>query len=91
MFSDGVQINDYTETFSAHLRMCLLKQTLPVAADILEFMLTHGMVPETIQLQNLIHRLGKQNNWSRARGLFKRESDNSAVLQNQQLPLHHLN
>ncbi|XP_050992942.1 protein TOPAZ1 isoform X3 [Labeo rohita] len=69
---NGVQINDYTETFSAHLRMCLLKQTLPVAADILEFMLTHGMVPETIQLQNLIHRLGKQNNWSRARGLFKR-------------------
>ncbi|KAK2887369.1 hypothetical protein Q8A67_015597 [Cirrhinus molitorella] len=69
---NGVQINNYTETFSAHLRLCLLKQTLPVAADIVEFMLIHAMVPETLQLQNLIHRLGKQNNWSRARGLFKR-------------------
>ncbi|XP_016136902.1 uncharacterized protein topaz1 [Sinocyclocheilus grahami] len=69
---NGVQINDYAETFNAHLRLCLVKQTLPVAADILEFMLIHGMVPETLQLQNLIHKLGKQNNWSRARALFKR-------------------
>ncbi|XP_077051660.1 protein TOPAZ1 [Siphateles boraxobius] len=69
---NGVQINDYTEMFGAHLRLCVIKQTLPVAADIVEFMLIHGMVPETLQLQNLIHKLGKQNNWSRARTLFKR-------------------
>ncbi|XP_051729747.1 protein TOPAZ1 isoform X2 [Ctenopharyngodon idella] len=69
---NGVQINDYTEMFSAHLRLCVIKQTLPVAADIVEFMLIQGMVPETLQLQNLIHKLGKQNNWSRARALFKR-------------------
>ncbi|XP_058610115.1 protein TOPAZ1 isoform X1 [Onychostoma macrolepis] len=69
---NGVQINEYADTFNAHLRLCLVKQTLPVAADILEFMLLHGMVPETLQLQNLIHKLGKQNNWSRARALFKR-------------------
>lgn len=80
-FPDGVQINDYTEMFSAHLRLCVIKQTLPVAADIVEFMLIHGMVPETLQLQNLIHKLGKQNNWSRARALFKRESDNSSMFQ----------
>ncbi|XP_048058165.1 protein TOPAZ1 isoform X3 [Megalobrama amblycephala] len=69
---NGVQINDYTEMFSAHLRLCVIKQTLPVAADIVDFMLIQGMVPETLQLQNLIHKLGKQNNWSRARALFKR-------------------
>lgn len=68
-----MQINDYAETFNVHLRLCLAKQTLPVAADILEFMLIHGMVPDTLQLQSLIHKLGKQNNWSRARALFKRE------------------
>jgi len=76
-----VQINDYTEMFSVHLRLCVIKQTLPVAADIVEFMLIHGMVPETLQLQNLIHKLGKQNNWSRARALFKRESHNSSISQ----------
>ncbi|XP_059412149.1 protein TOPAZ1 isoform X3 [Carassius carassius] len=69
---NGVQINEYAETFNVHLRLCLVKQTLPVAADILEFMLIHGVVPDTLQLQNLIHKLGKQNNWSRARALFKR-------------------
>ncbi|XP_073788063.1 protein TOPAZ1 isoform X4 [Danio rerio] len=69
---NGVQISDYTDMFNAHLRVCLLKQTLPVAADILEFMLTRSLVPETQQLQNLIHRLGKQNMWSRARALFRR-------------------
>ncbi|XP_055075170.2 uncharacterized protein topaz1 isoform X1 [Misgurnus anguillicaudatus] len=69
---NGVQINGYTEMFNAHLRLCVMKQTLPVAADILDFMLTQGMVPETLQLQSLIHKLGKQNNWSRARALFKR-------------------
>ncbi|KAA0710794.1 Testis- and ovary-specific PAZ domain-containing protein 1 [Triplophysa tibetana] len=36
--------------------------------------ITQGMVPETARLQNLIHKLGKQNNWSRARTLFNRES-----------------
>ncbi|XP_026145638.1 uncharacterized protein topaz1 isoform X2 [Carassius auratus] len=69
---NGVQINEYAETFNVHLRLCLVKQTLPVAADLLEFMLIHGLVPDTLQLQNLIHKLGKQNNWSRARALFKR-------------------
>lgn len=69
---NGVQVDEYTEMFNAHLRLCMMKQTLPVAADILEFMLAQGMVPETPQLQNLIHKLGKQNNWSRARALFNR-------------------
>ncbi|XP_051949516.1 protein TOPAZ1-like [Xyrauchen texanus] len=68
---NGGHINEYTEMFRAHLRLCVMKQTLPVAADILEFMLIQGMVPETLQLQSIIHKLGKQNNWSRARALFK--------------------
>ncbi|XP_057210723.1 protein TOPAZ1 [Triplophysa rosa] len=69
---NGVQVDEYTEMFNAHLRLCVKKQTLPVAADILEFMFAQGVVPETAQLQNLIHKLGKQNNWNCARTLFNR-------------------
>lgn len=69
-----MQVDEYTEMFNAHLRLCVMKQTLPVAGDILEFMLAQGMVPESALLQNLIHKLGKQNNWSRARTLFNRKS-----------------
>ncbi|XP_051992781.1 protein TOPAZ1-like [Xyrauchen texanus] len=68
---NSIHVNEYTEMFSTHLHLCVTKQTLQVAADILEFMLIHGMAPDTIQLQSLIHKLGKQNNWSRARALFK--------------------
>lgn len=71
---DGVQMREYNTMFNTHLRRCVMNQVLPVAADTLEFMLTRGIPPETSELQHLIHKLGKQNSWSRARTLFKRES-----------------
>lgn len=71
---DGVQMSEYNTMFNTHLRRCVMNQVLPVAADTLEFMLTQGIPPETSELQHLIHKLGKQNSWSRARTLFKRES-----------------
>ncbi|KAG9263826.1 testis- and ovary-specific PAZ domain-containing protein 1 isoform X1 [Astyanax mexicanus] len=69
---DGVQVGEYCSVFNTHLRKCVMNQVLPVAADTLEFMLTQGIPPDTTQLQNVIHKLGKQNNWNRARALFKR-------------------
>lgn len=72
--SDGVQVNEFNTVFNAHLRRCVTNHVLPVAADTLEFMLTRGIPPDTSELQQLLHKLGKQNSWSRARILFKRES-----------------
>ncbi|XP_026802828.3 uncharacterized protein topaz1 isoform X1 [Pangasianodon hypophthalmus] len=69
---DGVQAGEYNTMFNAHLRRCVMNQVLPVAADTLEFMLTQGIPLDLSELQHLIHKLGKQNSWSRARTLFKR-------------------
>lgn len=71
---DGVQVGEYNTMFNAHLRRCVTNRVLPVAADTLEFMLAQGIPLDTSELQHLIHKLGKQNSWSRARILFKRES-----------------
>ncbi|KAI4892590.1 hypothetical protein NFI96_006886 [Prochilodus magdalenae] len=68
---DGIQVGEYSSVFSAHLQKCMVNQVLLVAADTLEFMLTQGISTDASQLQNLIHKLGKQNMWSRARVLFK--------------------
>ncbi|XP_072550441.1 uncharacterized protein topaz1 [Salminus brasiliensis] len=70
---DGVQVvGEYCSVFNTHLQKCVMNQVLPVAADTLEFMLTQGITPDASQLQNVVHRLGKQNVWNRARALFKR-------------------
>ncbi|KAI5623130.1 testis- and ovary-specific PAZ domain-containing protein 1 [Silurus asotus] len=69
---DGVQASEYETVFNAHLRKCVTNQVLPVAADTFEFMLTHKIPPDTSELQQLVHKLGKQNSWIRARTLFKR-------------------
>ncbi|XP_046721447.1 protein TOPAZ1 isoform X1 [Silurus meridionalis] len=69
---DGVQASEYETVFNAHLRKCVTNQVLPVAADTFEFMLTHKIQPDTSELQQLVHKLGKQNSWIRARTLFKR-------------------
>ncbi|XP_036446330.1 uncharacterized protein topaz1 [Colossoma macropomum] len=69
---DGVQLGEYCGVFNAHLQKCMMNQVLLVAADTLEFMLTQGISAEPSQLQNVIHKLGRQNVWSRGRALFKR-------------------
>lgn len=71
---DGVQASEYSTMFNAHLRRCVINHVLPVGADTLEFMLIQGIPPDTTELQQLIHKLGKQNSWSRARTLFRCES-----------------
>lgn len=78
--SDGVQGSEYNPMFNAHLRKCVANQVLPVAADTLEFMLTQRIPLEMSELQQLIHKLGKQNSWSRARTLFKCESRTNIFL-----------
>ncbi|KAL7849627.1 hypothetical protein SRHO_G00189760 [Serrasalmus rhombeus] len=69
---DGVQLGEYSGVFNAHLQKCMMNQALLVAADTLEFMLMQGISAEPSQLQNVIHKLGRQNVWSRGRSLFKR-------------------
>lgn len=71
--SDGVRVSEFNTVFNAHLRRCVTNHVLPVAADTLEFMLARGIPPDTSELQQLLHKLGKQNSWSRARILFKGE------------------
>ncbi|XP_062840883.1 protein TOPAZ1 [Trichomycterus rosablanca] len=68
---DGVQPGEYSSVFNAHLQRCVTNQVLPVAADTLEFMLIQKIHVDTTELHHLIHKLGKQNAWSRARTLFK--------------------
>lgn len=60
--------------FNAHLRRCTTNLVLPVAADTLEFILTQKIPLDKSELQEIVHKLGKQNSWSRARTLFKCES-----------------
>ncbi|KAK3552690.1 hypothetical protein QTP86_020848, partial [Hemibagrus guttatus] len=69
---DGVQTSEHNTMFNAHLRRCVMNHVLPVGADTLEFMLIQGIPPDTTELQQLLHKLGKQNSWRRARTLFGR-------------------
>ncbi|TSK87410.1 Testis- and ovary-specific PAZ domain-containing protein 1 [Bagarius yarrelli] len=68
---DGVQAGEYSTMFNGHLRKCVINHVLPVGADTLDFMLSHEIPVNPMELQQLIHKLGKQNSWTRARTLFK--------------------
>ncbi|XP_066499020.1 protein TOPAZ1 isoform X2 [Hoplias malabaricus] len=69
---DGVDVCEYSAVFNAHLQKCVMNQVLPVAADTLEFMFKRNIRMDPSQLHIIIHKLGKQNLWNRARALFKR-------------------
>ncbi|XP_028847574.1 protein TOPAZ1 [Denticeps clupeoides] len=68
---DGVDVCEYVHMFNSHLRVCMERHALPVAADTLDFMLDHRLSADPSLLQSLLLKLGKQNLWSRARTLFK--------------------
>lgn len=71
---DLVNISSYCSVFSAHLLLCLDRQALPVASDLVDFMLAKQMPVEVNLLHALLQKLGKQSLWLRARELFRRES-----------------
>ena len=69
--SDVGSMSQYESLFNSHLSVCVERQTLPVAADTLDFMLSKSLAVEPPLLHTLLHKLGKQNVWLRARSLFK--------------------
>lgn len=71
---DSVNISSYSSVFNAHLLLCVDRQTLPVASDLVDFMLAKQLAVEPSLLQALLQKLGRQNLWLRAREVFRRES-----------------
>lgn len=71
--SDMVNISSYSPLFNAHLQVCVDRQTLPVASDAVDFMLSKNLAVDLTVLQMLLHKLAKQNLWLRAREVFRRE------------------
>lgn len=71
---DLADISIYGCLFNGHLKSCVDRQTVTVASDTLGFMLSKSLAVDPPLLHTLLHKLGKQNIWLRARALFKRES-----------------
>ncbi|XP_028317152.1 protein TOPAZ1 isoform X2 [Gouania willdenowi] len=69
--NDFVDTSRYCSLFNAHLQMCVERQILPVAADTVAFMICKKLPVKYTLLQVLLHKLGKQNIWLRAREIFR--------------------
>ncbi|XP_044028329.1 uncharacterized protein topaz1 isoform X2 [Siniperca chuatsi] len=72
--NDLVDVSRYGHLFNSHLQVCVDRQTLPVASDTVDFMLSKNLAVDHAMLQTLLHKLGKQNLWLRAREVFRRVS-----------------
>ncbi|XP_072303774.1 protein TOPAZ1 isoform X2 [Eucyclogobius newberryi] len=66
-----IDISKYTSFFTAHLQVCLDRQILVLASDLVDFMLSKNLTVDHAMLQMLLHRLGKQNFWLKAREIFR--------------------
>nr|XP_029514422.1 protein TOPAZ1 isoform X1 [Oncorhynchus nerka] len=69
--ADLADISIYGCLFNSHLKSCVDRQTVTVASDTLGFMLSKSLAVDPPLLHTLLHKLGKQNIWLRARALFK--------------------
>ncbi|XP_043995037.1 uncharacterized protein topaz1 isoform X2 [Gambusia affinis] len=69
--SDLIDISRYSPLFTSHLQVCVERQILPVASDLLDFMLSKQLAVDHSLLQTLLEKLGRQNLWLRAREVFK--------------------
>ncbi|XP_057684074.1 uncharacterized protein topaz1 isoform X1 [Corythoichthys intestinalis] len=69
--NDQVDISKYTPLFNAHLQVCVDRLMLTVASDSVDFMLSRKLPVDGDVLQRLLHKLGKQNLWLRAREVFR--------------------
>ncbi|XP_067467521.1 protein TOPAZ1 isoform X3 [Thunnus thynnus] len=69
--NDLVDISRYSPLFNSHLQVCMDRQILPVASDTVDFMLLKNLAVDQVVLQILLHKLGKQNLWLRAREVFR--------------------
>ncbi|KAK7898620.1 hypothetical protein WMY93_019473 [Mugilogobius chulae] len=68
---DHIDISKYTPFFTTHLQVCLDRQVLLLASDVVNFMLSKNLTVDPAMLQMLLHRLGKQNFWLKAREVFR--------------------
>ncbi|KAM9776288.1 protein TOPAZ1 isoform 2-T2 [Syngnathus typhle] len=68
--NDQVDNSRYTPLFNAHLKVCVDRLMLSVAADSVGLMLSRKVPVEDAVLRALLHKLGKQNLWLRARKIF---------------------
>ncbi|XP_054911788.1 uncharacterized protein topaz1 [Poeciliopsis prolifica] len=68
---DLIDISRYSPLFTSHLQVCVERQILPVASDLLDFMLSKQLAVDHSLLQTLLEKLGRQNLWLRAREVFK--------------------
>ncbi|KAF3707671.1 Testis- and ovary-specific PAZ domain-containing protein 1 [Channa argus] len=66
-----IDASRYCPLFNSHLQVCVERQVLPVAADTVDFMLSKKLPVDHKVLQTLLHKLGKQNLWLRAREVFR--------------------
>ncbi|KAK2830137.1 hypothetical protein Q5P01_018068 [Channa striata] len=69
--TDTIDASRYNSLFNAHLQVCVERQVLPVAVDTVDFMLSKKLPVDHRVLQTLLHKLGKQNLWLRAREVFR--------------------
>ncbi|XP_050921516.1 protein TOPAZ1 [Lates calcarifer] len=69
--NDLVDISRYSPLFNSHLQVCVDRQVLPVASDTVDFMLSKNLAVDHTMLHILLHKLGKQNLWLRAREVFR--------------------
>ncbi|XP_023815659.1 testis- and ovary-specific PAZ domain-containing protein 1 isoform X2 [Oryzias latipes] len=69
--SECPDISKYALLFNSHLQACVDRQILPVASDTVDFMLSKKLPVDYTLLQTLLHKLGKQNLWLRAREVFR--------------------
>lgn len=84
--SDLVDISRYIPLFNSQLQVCMDRQILPVASDTVDFMLSRNLAVEQAMLQMLLHKLGKQNLWLRAREVFRRKYHFLVLLATLNLP-----
>lgn len=71
--SDLINMSRYRPLFNSHLQVFVDRQALPVASDTVDFMLSNNLSVDYAMLQMLLHKLGKQNLWLRAREVFRRK------------------
>ncbi|XP_048881466.1 protein TOPAZ1-like [Brienomyrus brachyistius] len=69
--ADPAAVSQPGELFHRHLSSCLEKQNLTVASETVELMFAKSVSVDMRLLRTLIHKLGKQNVWLKARSLFR--------------------
>ncbi|XP_018618267.2 protein TOPAZ1 isoform X1 [Scleropages formosus] len=71
LLKDTLDVSQYSKIFNQHLKSCIEKQSLTMAFSTIDFMIMKDILVNRSLLQSLIHKLGRQNIWRKARFLYK--------------------